>query len=84
MKTELSPYEGELRNPLTYVLERAYPYAIDAVPMQFGSNQVTQVTAQFSYMRHYVSNNDIRNIEGDVLGMEYRLGSFAGPTSTMI
>ena len=84
MKTELSPYEGELRNPLTYVLERAYPYAIDAVPMQFGSNQVTQVTAQFSYMRHYVSNNDIRNIEGDVLGMEYSLGSFAGPTSTMI
>ena len=84
MKTELSPYEGELRNPLTYVLERAYPYAIDAVPMQFGSNQVTQVTAQFSYMRHYTSNRDIRNIEGDVLGMEYRLGSFAGPTATMI
>ena len=84
MKTELSPYEGELRNPLTYVLERAYPYAIDAVPMQFGSNQVTQVTAQFSYMRHYTSNRDIRNIEGDVLGMEYRLGAFAGPTATMI
>ncbi len=84
MKTELSPYEGELRNPLTYVLERAYPYAIDAVPMQFGSNQVTQVTAQFSYMRHYTSNRDIRNIEGDVIGMENRLGAFAGPTSTMI
>ena len=84
MKTELSPYEGELRNPLTYVLERAYPYAIDAVPMQFGSNQVTQVTAQFSYMRHYVSNSDIRNIEGDTIGMKYRLGAFAGPTSAMI
>ena len=84
MKTELSPYEGELRNPLTYVLERAYPYAIDAVPMQFGSNQVTQVTAQFSYMRHYVSNSDIRNIEGDIIGMKYRLGAFAGPTSAMI
>ena len=84
MKTELSPYEGELRNPMTYVLERAYPYAIDAVPLQFGSNQITQLTVQFSYMRHYTVNRDIRNIEGDIIGMKNRLGSFAGPPSTMI
>ena len=83
-KTELSPYEGELRNPLTYVLERAYPYAIDAVPLQFGSNQVTQVTAQFSYMRHYLMNRDIRNITGDTIGLKNRLGSFASRTSTLI
>jgi hypothetical protein len=83
-KTELSPYEGELRNPMTYVLERAYPYAIDAVPLQFGSNQVTQVTAQFSYMRHYLMNRDIRNITGDTIGLKNRLGSFASRTSTLI
>tara|TARA_B100000427_G_C15495238_1_gene589527 strand:- start:96 stop:818 length:723 start_codon:yes stop_codon:yes gene_type:complete len=83
-KTELSPYEGELRNPLTYILERAYPYAIDAVPLQFGTNQVTQVTAQFSYMRHYPVHHDIRGVTGDTIGLENRLGSFAGPTSTLI
>ena len=54
---------------MTYILERAYPYAIDAVPLQFGSNQVTQLTVQFSYMRHYTINNDIQNIEGDLIGM---------------
>jgi len=69
MKTELSPYNDQLRRPMTYILERAYPYAIDAVPLQFGSNQVTQLTVQFSYMRHYTINNDIQNIEGDLIGM---------------
>lgn len=58
-KTELGGNSSTERAPITYVLEKAYPYAIDAVPLQFGSSQITQVTAQFSYMRHYVIKNDI-------------------------
>ena len=32
--------------------------------MQFGSTQITKVTAQFKYQRHYVVNRDIRSIKG--------------------
>lgn len=59
-KTEIGKNSPIERAPITYVLEKAYPYAIDAVPLQFGSSQITQVTAQFSYMRHYIIKNDIR------------------------
>ena len=58
-KTEVGPNSPTERASITYILEKAYPYAIDAVPLQFGSSQITQVTAQFSYMRHYVIKNDI-------------------------
>lgn len=54
------------RSAITYILERAYPYAVDAVPMQFGSTQIASVTAQFAYMRHYTINNDIKNLAGFV------------------
>jgi hypothetical protein len=60
-KTEIGPNESTERASITYILEEAYPYAIDAIPLQFGSSQITQVTAQFSYMRHYVIKNDISN-----------------------
>jgi len=52
------------RSAITYILEKAYPYAIDAVPMQFGSTQIASVTAQFAYMRHYTVNNDITQLAG--------------------
>ena len=58
-KTETGPNSSTERASITYLLEKAYPYAIDAVPLQFGSSQITQVTAQFSYMRHHVIKNDI-------------------------
>ena len=38
----------------TFILENAWPYAIDAVPLQFGPGQITKVTAQFYYTRHHV------------------------------
>jgi hypothetical protein len=61
-KTEIGPKSPTERSPITYILEKAYPFAIDAIPLQFGSSQITQVTSQFSYMRHYVIKNDIRSI----------------------
>ena len=49
------------RKPITYVMEKAWPYQIDAVPLQFGSSQITKVTANFKYERHYTVTQDVRN-----------------------
>ena len=66
-KTESGPQSTIQRKPITYVLEKAYPYAIDAVPLQFGSSQITKVTAQFKYQRHYTINRDITNVKDKAL-----------------
>ena len=65
-KTEIGGNSSTERAPITYILEKAYPYAIDAVPLQFGSSQITQVTTQISYMRHYTIKNDIRGIGAQI------------------
>ena len=61
-KTELgsSSYVKGMRSSVQFVLEDAWPFAIDAVPLQFGSAQITKVTAQFYYTKHHVIVNDIR------------------------
>ena len=56
-KTEIGP--DKPRHSVTYLLERAWPFAVDAVPLQFGSAQLTKVTAQFYYSRHTIIHNDI-------------------------
>ena len=54
-KTERGPrYMGGVRTSITYCMERAWPYAIDAVPLQFGSAAITKVTAQFYYTKHRI------------------------------
>ena len=58
-KTEIGPPSAPLRPSVTYLLERAWPFAIDAVPLQFGSNILTKVTCQLYYTRHTVVGNDI-------------------------
>ena len=63
-KTESGKISSTERKPITYVMEKAWPYQIDAVPLQFGSSQITRVTAQFKYERHYTINRDVRNIPG--------------------
>lgn len=60
-KTEIGGNSSVERAPITYRLERAWPFAIDATPLQFGSSQITKVTAQFYYTRHTVITNDISN-----------------------
>ena len=58
-KTELGPErDGGLRTSMTYVMERAWPFAIDAVPLQFGSASITKVTAQFYYSKHRIVYHD--------------------------
>ena len=58
-KTEIGPDTAPLRPSVTYLLERAWPFAIDAVPLQFGSTLITKVTAQFYYTRHTIIHNNI-------------------------
>lgn len=71
-KTEAGKDSSTERKPLTYVMEKAWPYQIDAIPLQFGSSQITKVTAQFKYERHYTIARDIRSApqitKGDGLG----------------
>jgi len=68
-KTEQGPYAPNQRAPITYVLEEAYPYAVDAIPLAYGNAQITQVSAQFSYARHYTIPNDITSVVGTLGGM---------------
>ena len=67
IKSELGPNSPTQRQPITYVLEQAYPYAIDAVPLQYGSSQITKVTAQFKYQRHYTVNTDVTKVAGKAI-----------------
>jgi hypothetical protein len=67
IKAEIGPDSPTQRQPITYVLEQAYPYAIDAVPLQFGSTQITKVTAQFKYQRHYTIDSDITGVKDKAL-----------------
>jgi hypothetical protein len=52
------------RISLVCVLENVYPYVIDAVPMSYGSSQITKVSANFYYTRHTYYNYDIRRYNG--------------------
>ena len=59
-KTEIGPdKKTPLRPSISYLLERAWPFAIDAVPVQFGSNLITKVTCQLYYTRHTIIHNNI-------------------------
>lgn len=48
------------RPSISYFMERCYPIAIDAVPLSYGSSQITKVTAQFQYSRHHTFFNDTK------------------------
>jgi hypothetical protein len=52
-KTEISPNAANGRPPISYYIEQAYPYAIDAIPLSYGASQITKVTASFYYARHH-------------------------------
>ena len=58
-KTEIGPDSAPLRPSISYLLERAWPFAIDAVPLQFGSTLLTKVTCQLYYTRHTILHNNI-------------------------
>ena len=58
MKTEPDATAANGRAPITYILENAYPYAIDAVPLSYGTSQLTRVNVNFHYSRHTIVYGD--------------------------
>tara|TARA_B100000073_G_scaffold220239_1_gene183301 strand:- start:29 stop:799 length:771 start_codon:yes stop_codon:yes gene_type:complete len=60
-KTEAGLNSSIERRPITYVMEKCFPYQIDAIPLQFGSSSITKVSAQFKYQRHYTKLQNIEN-----------------------
>ena len=58
IKTEPNAMASNGRAPITYILENAYPYAIDAVPLSYGTSQITRVNVNFHYSRHTVVYSD--------------------------
>ncbi len=57
-KTEPDKKSYRGRSPITYILENAYPYAIDAVPLAYGSSQLTRVNINLYYTRHTIQYGD--------------------------
>ena len=64
VKTETGRSASNQRASVAYVLENCYPYSIDAVPLSYGSSQITRCTVNFYYTRHTVSySNEAKNIK---------------------
>ena len=58
VKTEPNAYASNGRAPISYILENAYPYSIEAVPLSYGSSQLTRVNVNLYYSRHTVVYGD--------------------------
>ena len=55
MKTEPNDASPSGRVPTIVMLENCYPYSIDAVPLAYGTSQVTRVNVNFYYSRHSIA-----------------------------
>tara|TARA_B100000131_G_scaffold85810_1_gene82766 strand:- start:39 stop:725 length:687 start_codon:yes stop_codon:yes gene_type:complete len=70
MKTEPNDVSSSGRVPTTVMLENCYPYAIDAVPLSYGTSQVARVNVNFYYSRHTISHGNPGN------DANFNIGSF--------
>ena len=59
IKTESGASTSHDRAPITYIMEKCYPYSIDAVPLSYGTSQVARCTVNFYYARHTVSYGNL-------------------------
>ena len=65
VKTEPNWKASNDRAPIVYMLENAYPYSIDSVPLAYGTSQVTRVNVNFYYSRHSVAYAQNKKLEAD-------------------
>ena len=65
-KLEQGKTEQSRRASFSYLMERAFPISIDAVPLAYGNSQLTRVTATFQYARHHVATAPISNRTGTI------------------
>lgn len=60
LKTEPGVGASNDRSGVSYMLEECYPYSIDAVPLAYGSSQITRLTVNFYYSRHTVLMGNVK------------------------
>lgn len=63
-KTEKGKSSPNGRAPISYTMIDAFPYSIDAVPLSYGASQVTKVSANFYYAKHFVTQNNLTTQKG--------------------
>lgn len=63
-KAERGPGGEVERVSAIHILQDAFPYTVDSVPLSFGQSQLTKCTANFYYSKHRVVYNDNRSISG--------------------
>ena len=70
MKTEPNNVSSNGRVSTVVMLENCYPYALDAVPLQYGASQITRVNVNFYYSRHTIAHGNPGNDQN------FNIGSF--------
>ncbi len=63
-KAERGPNSETQLKSLEHVIQQAYPYSVDSVPLSFGMDQLVKVTANFHYSKHFVKYTDQRSTSG--------------------
>ncbi len=58
-KAEKGPKSDTSRVSTVHILQEAFPYAVEAIPLSFGTSQLVKCTASFYYGKHRVVYNDL-------------------------
>ena len=58
-KAEKGPASDTSRVSTVHILQEAFPYAVEAIPLSFGTSQLVKCTASFYYGKHRVVYNDL-------------------------
>ena len=58
-KTERGPKAANEKASISYTLVDAFPYSIDTTPLSYGASQITKISANFYYSKHYVTYNNV-------------------------
>ena len=64
-KAEKGPKSDTSRVSTVHILQEAFPYAVEAIPLSFGTSQLVKCTASFYYGKHRVVYNDLAAQEFD-------------------
>jgi len=57
-KAEKGPISETNRVSTVHVLQEVFPYAVEAIPLSFGTSQLVKCTASFYYSKHRVAYNE--------------------------
>ena len=58
-KAEKGPKSDTSRVSTVHILQEAFPYSVEAIPLSYGSSQLVKCTANFYYGKHRVVYNDL-------------------------